>query len=124
MNNYDLIAKQRLAILRQVEAATTEQLNLADFMDESNCDSDQLAQIKAYKADAEAQGGLVTQAQCNAVLGVSSGRAAQLVKAGTLKSYEHFGVKLISVNQLIEYAKLQKISGNLGATLLRAFKNS
>ena len=93
-------------------------------MDESNCDSDQLAQIKAYKADAEAQGGLVTQAQANAVLGVSKSRSSQLVKAGTLTSYEHFGVKLISVNQLIEYAKLQKISGNLGATLLRAFKNS
>ena len=104
--------------------ATAEQLNLSEFFDEANADPDQLAQIRAYKDDAEAQGGLVTQAQANAVLGVSKSRASQLIKAGTLKSYEHFGVKLISANQLIEYAKLQKISGNLGATIVRAFKSS
>ena len=102
--------------------AAAEQLNLADFFDEKNADADQLKQIRAYQKDLEKYEGLVTQAQARAVLGVSSGRVGQLVKAGTLNVHEHFGQRLIACDQLIEYAKLQKNTGNLGATMLRAFK--
>lgn len=104
--------------------ATAEQIDFTDFMDVENASAEQMAKIHAYQKESEEQGGLITQAQANAVLGVSSGRSYQLVKAGTLDSYEHFGVKLISCDQLIAYAKLQKISGSLGSTLVRALKNS
>lgn len=104
--------------------AAAQQLNLADFMDVENASADEMAKVRAYQKDSEEQGGLITQAQASAVLGVSSGRAYQLVKAGTLTSYEHFGVKLISCDQLIEYAKLEKKSGYTGSTLVRALKNS
>jgi hypothetical protein len=102
--------------------ATAEQLNLAEFFDEKNADADQLKQIRAYQKDLQKYDGLVTQAQARAVLGVSSGRVGQLVKAGTLQVHEHFGQRLVACDQLIEYAKLQKIDGNLGATMMRAFK--
>ena len=102
--------------------AQAEQLNLADFLDEKNADGERMAEIRAYQADSKKHDGLVTQAQARAVLGVSSGRVGQLVKAGTLQIHEHFGQRLIACDQLIEYAKLQKIDGNLGAIMMRAFK--
>jgi hypothetical protein len=104
--------------------AVSEQLNLPDFVDVENASAEQMEKVHAYQKDSEEQGGLLTKAQANAVLGVSSSRVAQLVKAGTLESYEHFGKELISCDQLIAYAKLEKISGSLGSTLVRLFKNS
>jgi predicted XRE-type DNA-binding protein len=106
-----------------MEAAAI-QINLPDFVDVENASAEQMEKVRAYQKESEEQGGLLTQAQANAVLGVSSSRVAQLVKAGTLESYEHFGKKLISCDQLIAYARLEKISGSLGSTLVRLFKNS
>jgi hypothetical protein len=122
-DNLNLIGATTPPTIRTVEA-TAQQLNLADFMDVENASSEELAKIRAYQKDSEEQGGLITQAQANAVLGVSSGRTYQLVKAGTLESYEHFGVKLISCDQLIAYAKLEKKAGSVGSTLVQALKNS
>lgn len=122
-NNRMLTAARPAFTIRQVEAVAN-QLVLADFVDVKNASAEKLAEVRAYQKDSEEQGGLVTQAQANLVLGVSSGRSYQLVKAGTLDSYEHFGVKLISCDQLIAYAKLQKVSGSLGSNLVRDLKNS
>lgn len=118
-----LIRLHRRFTIRKVEA-TAEQMMLAAHFDEANATPEELTKIRAYQSDSEEQGGLVTQAQANAVLGVSSGRCAQLIKAGTLDSYEHFGKKLISCDQLIAYAKLEKVSGSFGSTLVRALKNT
>jgi len=46
-----------------------------------------------------------------------------LINAGTLQTYDHFGKRLISANQLIEYARLQKHSGKVGNMIAQAFKN-
>ena len=102
--------------------ASATQLNLADFLDETKAGSKEMELIRAYKKDSEAQGGLVTQAQARGILGVSSTRMCQLINAGTLEGFKHFDTRLIGVDQLIAYAKLQKIDGGQGAILIRAFK--
>ena len=109
--------------IRKVEAQAV-QINLPDFVDVENASAEQMEKVRAYQKDSEEQGGLLTAAQACAVLGVSSSRVAQLCKAGTLDFYTHFGKKLISCDQLIAYAKLEKISGSLGSTLVRLLKNS
>lgn len=102
--------------------AVSEQLNLADFMDVKNASSEQMELVRAYQKDSKEQGGLVPHQMANAILGVSKSRCDQLVKAGTLDNFEHFGKKLISCDQLIAYCKLEKISGSFGSTLVRALK--
>ena len=79
--------------------ATAVQINLPDFVDVENASAEQMEKVRAYQKDSEEQGGLLTQAQANAVLGVSSGRCAQLVKAGTLESYEQFRQRLLTVGR-------------------------
>ena len=93
------------------------------FLDEHSRNDVELEEIHAYKKDSAEQGGLMTQAQASIVLGVSTSRVSSLVKAGTVHNFEHFGKKLIGCDQLIAYAKLQKLNGNTGATLIRAFKS-
>jgi hypothetical protein len=121
-NNKDLIAHGRAPTIYKVNGVMEQQLTLADFLDEKNANGERMAEIRAYQADSKKHDGLVTQAQARAVLGVSSGRVGQLVKAGTLLVHEHFGQRLIACDQLIEYARLQKIDGGTGAALIRAFK--
>jgi len=104
--------------------ATAEQLEiLQDFEDTSKGGEKKLTQIKKYQADSEQEGGLVTQSIAAMVLCVSTPRISQLINAGTLQTYDHFGKRLISANQLIEYARLQKHSGNVGNMIAQAFKN-
>ena len=107
--------------VNKMTAAAT-QLDLANFIDESKAGSEEMKLIRAYKKDSEEQGGLVTQGQARGILGVSSTRMCQLIDAGTLQGFEHFKTRLIGVNQLIEYARLQKVDGGTGAMLLRSFK--
>ena len=101
---------------------TVEQLDLGAFLDETKAGSEELKLIRAYKRDAEAQGGLVTQGQARGILGVTSTRMCQLIDAGTLQGFEHFKTRLIGVDQLIADAKLQKLDGGTGAMLMRAVK--
>ena len=105
-----------------IMTSTATQLNLADFFDETKAGSEEMELIRAYKKDSEAQGGLVTQGQARGILGVSSTRMCQLIDAGTLQSFEHFKTRLIGVDQLIAYAKLQKVDGGTGRALIGAFK--
>jgi len=93
------------------------------FLDENSRNDFELAEIHAYKKDSEEQGGLMTQAQAALVLGVSAPRVVELITAGTLHTFEHFKKRLIGCDQLIAYARLQKLNGNAGAVLLRAFKS-
>ena len=99
-----------------------EQLDLGAFLDETKAGSKEMELIRAYKRDAEAQGGLVTQGQARGLLGVSSTRMCQLIDAGTLDGFEHFKTRLIGVDQLIEYAKHQKVGGSLGRSVVGAIK--
>ena len=99
-----------------------QQLDLGAFLDETKAGSKEMELIRAYKKDCVEQGGLVTQGQARGILGVSSPRKCQLIDAGTLTGFKHFETRLIGVDQLIDYAKLQKIDGNAGAMLIKAFK--
>ena len=101
-------------------AGTIEQQT---FLDEHTLNDVELEEVHAYKKDSDEQGGLMTQAQAGMVLGVGSTRMNQLIDAGTIQSFEHFGKRLIGCDQLIAYAKLQKLSGNTGAAICRAFKS-
>jgi hypothetical protein len=102
--------------------STAEQLDLGEYFNEVKAGSPEMELINAYKKDAEAQGGLVTQAQARGILGVSATRMCQLIDAGTLNGFKHFDTRLIGVDQLIAYAKLQKIDGGLGRAVIGAFK--
>ena len=105
-------------------STTAEQLDLGSYFDDVKAGSPEMALITAYKKDAEEQGGLVTQAQARGILGVSATRMCQLIDAGTLNGFKHFETRLIGVDQLIAYAKLQKLDGGTGRALIGAFKAS
>ena len=81
-----------------------------------------MKQARAYKADSDAAGGLMTQAQARAILNITASTMTTKMNDGVLDSYEHFGKRLVGCDQLIEYARLEKIPGGIGAALLRAFK--
>ena len=103
--------------------ATAQQLDLANFLDPDTKLTDKMLEgIRAYQKDSEEQGGLVTQAQAAGVLDLSQPRMHELQKNGTLPIFEHFGKKLIGVETLIAYGKLQKLDGGTGAAIARAFK--
>ena len=121
MNNKILPRLEHRSTVWGMGAATT--LEQQTFLDEHTQNDVELAAVHAYKKDTDEQGGLMTQAQAAMVLGVGTTRVNQLVDAGTLDSFEHFKKRLIGCDQLILYAKHQKLSGNTGAAILRAFKS-
>ena len=121
LNNPRLtVPPTRLRFYQMSAQATLEQQT---FLDQHTKNDVELEQVHAYKRDAQQQGGLMTQAQAAMVLGVSTTCITQKVNVGTLEHFEHFGKRLIGCDQLIAYAKLQKLSGNAGAAILRAFKS-
>jgi len=103
--------------------ATAKQLNLANWLAPVTAAAGKaMKEVRAYQKDSDEQGGLITQSQAAGVLDVSPQRVTELRENGTLPVFEHFGKKLIGVETLIAYGKLQKLSGGTGSAIVRAFK--
>ena len=73
----------------------SQQIELGDFLDESNADGERMRQIKAYQADSKKHGGLITVMQGSIVLGMNDSNIYRLVRDGRLDTFEHFGKKLL-----------------------------
>ena len=97
---------------------TAEQIALGDFLDEENVDGERMAQIRAYQADSKRHGGLITPAQAIIVLGMNNDSNIQrLIKDGRLDTFVHFGKRLLSADQVVEYAKLNREKGYKGSVI-------
>ena len=93
---------------------TVDQLQFEGIQSDQNVKKGMWSQIKAYKADSEATGGLVLRVQAAAVLGISRQRMATLVNEGRFEQFEHFGKEMFGADQIVEYARVEKISGKGG----------
>ena len=101
--------------------ATAEQLQFAGIKSDANVKKGIWAQVKQYKKDSDATGGLVIREQCTAMLGVSKSRTYQLVKEGRFKIYNHFGKEMFGADEIMEYCRIAKISGKGGVAQKRAW---
>ena len=100
---------------------TADQLHFEGIQSDKNVKTGMWSQIKAYKADSEKTGGLVLRAQAGAVLEISPSRMYQLVKDGRFQIYTHFEKEMFGADEIIEYARIAKISGKGGVAQKRAW---
>lgn len=98
----------------------SEFFDLASYADEGRAPG-VLDSLKAYQKDSKEQGGLMLQTQGAMALGVSSPRMAELIKEGTIQTFEHFGKRLVGGDQILAWGKLQKCSGPKGAHIKALF---
>lgn len=97
---------------------TAEQITLGDFLEEENVDGERMAQIRAYQADSKKHGGLITPAQANFILGLNNdSNIHRLIRDGRLDTFVHFGKRLLSADQVVEYAKLDREKGYKGSVI-------
>jgi hypothetical protein len=70
-----------------------------------------LADMREFKRISKLQGGLVPQSVGATALGVSRQRIHQLVTEGTLSHWTFYGMKWLSENELVSFAKLHRGEG-------------
>ena len=93
------------------------ELELGDYVAEEHADGKRMLEIKAYQKDAREQGGLITQAQACMVLGIDDGNITRIIKDGRLSVYKHWGKRLLSADEVVEFAKLNRMNGHQGSVL-------
>jgi len=101
--------------------ATAEQLDFEGIKSDANVKKGMWSQISAYRKDSKETGGLVLRAQAGAVLEISPSRMYQLVKDDRFQIYEHFGKEMFGADEIIEYARIAKISGKGGVAQKKAW---
>ena len=109
--------------LAEVETIS-QQIELGDFLDDSNADGERMRQIRAYQEDSKKHGGLITVMQGSIVLGMNDSNIYRLVRDGRLDTFEHFGKRLLSADQVVEYAKLNRESGHKGSVIKALWKRA
>jgi hypothetical protein len=67
-----------------------------------------LADMREFKRIAKLQGGLVPQSAAATALGVSRQRVHQLVTEGTLSHWTFYGMKWLSEDEVVSFAKLHR----------------
>ena len=67
--------------------------------------------MREFKRIAKLQGGLVPQSVAATALGVSRQRIHQLVTEGTLSHWTFYGMKWLSENEVVSFAKLHRGEG-------------
>jgi hypothetical protein len=67
--------------------------------------------MKEFKRISKLQGGLVPQSAAATALGISRQRVHQLVTEGTLSHWTFYGMKWLSENELVSFAKLHRGEG-------------
>jgi hypothetical protein len=70
-----------------------------------------LADMSEFKRISKLQGGLVPQSAVATALGVSRQRVHQLVTEGTLSHWTFYGMKWLSENEVVSFAKLHRGEG-------------
>jgi hypothetical protein len=70
-----------------------------------------LEDMKEFKRISKLQGGLVPQSAAATALGISRQRVHQLVTEGTLSHWTFYGMKWLSENELVSFAKLHRGEG-------------
>ena len=70
-----------------------------------------LADMREFKRLAKLQGGLVPQSAAATALGISRQRIHQLVAEGTLSHWTFYGMKWLSENEVVSFAKLHRGEG-------------
>ena len=70
-----------------------------------------LADMREFKRISKLQGGLVPQSAAATALGVSRQRVHQLVTEGTLNHWTFYGMKWLSENEVVSFAKLHRGEG-------------
>lgn len=81
-----------------------------------------LGKLRAYQKDLKEQDGLITKAQCAALLELSNTRVHQMVKEGLLKEFTHFGKTLISARQAEAVYRADRKGGAEGRLITSALK--
>ena len=99
-----------------------KQLEITDFMTEPTANDRRLAEIRKFQKDSKEQGGLITAAQAGLCLNMDTSNVHKLLNDGRLKVFIHFGKKLVSADQVIEYAKVERISGKRGQMIKRLWQ--
>lgn len=108
-----LLHVQRSVKLLEVEG-TADQLHFEGIQSDKNVKKGVWSQIKAYKSDSDKTGGLVIRSQATAVLGITRSRMCILVNEGRFEVYKHFGKEMFGADEILEYARIAKISGKGG----------
>lgn len=98
-------------------AINEAELELGDFIAEENADGKRMKEIRAYQEDSKRHGGLITIAQACMVLGVDDGNIHRMLKDGRLNTYTHWGKRLLSADEIVEFAKLNRMNGHQGSVL-------
>lgn len=66
---------------------------------------------KEFKRISALHGGLVPQSIVGSVLSMSRQRVHQLIAEGTFSTWEFYGMKWLSQNEIVEFGKLQRKAG-------------
>jgi len=101
--------------------AEAEQLQFDGIKSDANVKKGIWAQLKEYKKDSDATGGLVIRGQVMAMLGISSPRTSALIREGRFEIYKHFGKEMFGADEIYEYCRIAKISGKGGVAQKRAW---
>ena len=102
--------------------SSTLQIEFAGIAADKNVKQGVWTKIKAYREDTKATGGLMLKAQACVLLEITDGRMSQLVKDGRFTLYTHFGKEMVGADEIVEYARIKKISGTGGAKQKAAWK--
>lgn len=116
-----LLHGQSFANVKSDMTVAADQLVFEGIQADTNVKKGIWAQLKQYKKDSEVTGGLVIREQATAMLGISKSRMYQFVKEGRFEVYKHFGKEMFGADEIVEYARIAKISGKGGVAQKRAW---